>query len=231
MIRIALEADGTWMKAVAVFDTNRREYKVQQENGGYLKGQRFVDVPVALLPERFKVDFWAAKFLGVSTYISSEIYKTSDLAGKKMTFVWQQGLEGDNDDFSEDDRASGAAAQPINETVVIGTQNVRIASSPGGEAGFLTLRFNTQNDWWSAVIFRDRLGQAQTIERESATGAYFSNGQRNTVQVKVPLTAVDSQVGLELWQAKAFGVHTLMDTKRFAKSRFDGRIVTVNWSK
>jgi hypothetical protein len=119
----------------------------------------------------------------------------------------------------------GKPAAPINETFKIEGKNATIVSAENGTAGFVTIVFNTNKDWWTAVKFFDRNGSAKLIEREN--GKYKSGIKT----LKIPISSFSTNITLEFWTAKLFGAHTKMANKVITSERFDGRIVTITWNK
>jgi hypothetical protein len=216
-VRIKLDADGSWWRMLRIFDRNGRPNYVEQENGRYLNNKDVIEIDFRDLDERFKLEFWKAKAFGTHTHIASEIYRKEDFLGRQVTFVWREGLESPDSDFSAD------PTWPLNETLKIDGKNVTIKSSPGGRAGYAKIRFQTDVDWWTALKFFDRNGVTKQIEKNE--GRY----QPAAKEIEIPLASLPSELKLEFWTAKLFGVRTHMATRKLLRERFAGRLVTVTW--
>jgi hypothetical protein len=109
--------------------------------------------------------------------------------------------------------------------VKIEGKNVSIRSSDNGTRGYATIKFQTTVDWWTAVKVFDRSGRAKLIQK--VNGKY--NPGNGTLLI--PISAFPSEINIEFWTAKLFGVHTHMASKKLIRERFDGRTVTINWPK
>jgi hypothetical protein len=216
-VQIKLDADGTWWKMLRVFDKNGRANYIEQEGGRYLNNKDVIEIDSRNLDSTFKLEFWKAKLLGVHTYLMTEVYRKQDFEGRAVKFIWKQGLEGPDSDLAPDPTA------PIAETVKIEGKNVAIRSSDEGRKGYATIKFQTDVDWWTAVKIFDRSGKARLIEKV--------NGRYNppTQTLVMPISAFPSEINLEFWTAKAFGVHTHLASKKLTRERFDGRTVTISW--
>ena len=218
-IQIKLDADGTWWKMLRVFDKNGHANYIEQEGGRYLNKKDVIEIDGSNLDVTFKIEFWKAKFLGVHTHMMTEIYRKQDFVGRVVKFIWKEGLEGPDSDLAPDPIA------PIAETVRIEGKNVSIRSSDNGSRGYATIKFQTTVDWWTAVKVFDRSGRAKLIQK--VNGAY--NPKNGTLVI--PTSEFPSEINLEFWTAKLFGVHTHMASKKLIRERFDGRIVTISWPK
>ncbi|MCI0490049.1 MAG: hypothetical protein L0229_25940 [Blastocatellia bacterium] len=213
-VKIKLDADGTWWKMLKVNDDNL----IEQQDGAYVGDKDTIVINSSDLGETFNLEFWKAKLFGVHTYIKTETYRTEDFEGRVVRFVWKEGLP-------DTDPAEGRRLPPINETVSIEGKNVTIRSAEGGTAGYATIVFNTNLDWWTAIKVFDRFGNAKLIERESAR--YRPGDQK----LLIPINDLSSDIRIEFWTAKFLGVHTHMATKGLSRDQFKGRTVTINWYK
>ena len=216
-IKIKLDADSNWWKMLRVIDKRGNYHNIEQENGGYVNRVEMIEINTSGLDNRFKLEFWKAKFLGVHTHMMTETYRKEDFAGRVVTFIWRDGLEGDGSDYSKDMTA------PINETMTVNSKKLTIKSTENGTKEFATIKFQTDFDWWTAVKLFDRSGKAFVIEKNNGR---YSPG---TKTLKLPLNSLKSEIALEFWTAKFLGAHTNMATKKLLRERFDGRIVTITW--
>lgn len=216
-IKIRLDADGDWWKMIRAFDKNNNYKSIEQENGGYKNRVEEIEFDTNALNDRFKLEFWKAKLLGVHTHMMTENFHKADFDGKVVTFVWQEGLESDGSDTTEDMTA------PINETMKVDNKEVKIVSSENGTNGYATIRFQTGFSWWTAVKFFDRSGTAHLIQK--VDGRYTPGSK----QIKIPLNRLNSEVKLEFWTAKFLGAHTHIASKNLLRERFNGRVVTITW--
>jgi len=220
-IRIKLDADNPWWKMLRVVDKNGLAYSVEQMNGRYRteagnpRRMSYISIESKDLDNTFKLEFWKAKFLGVTTYIRSETYRKQDFVGRVVTFNWNDGLT-----------AGGSSPNaPINETVSIEGKKVTIRSSDIGTKGSVKFVFRTGLAWWTAIKFLTHDGKARFITK--VNGKYEPSNNTLTI----PTRSLPRNTKLEFWTAKAFGVHTNMASRSFASERLDGRTITINWPK
>lgn len=214
LIKIKLDADGTWWKMLKVNDRNL----IEQENGTYLRGKDTIVINSSDLGDTFKLEFWKAKLLGVHTHMKTETYRTEDFEGRLVRFVWKEGVP-------DTDPAEGRRLPHINERVNIEGKNVTIQSADGGSPQYATIVFNTNLDWWTAIKVFDRFGNGKLIERENSR---YRPGDRT---LRIPINDLSSDIRIEFWTAKLLGVHTHMATKQLSRDQFKGRTVTINWYK
>lgn len=216
-VKIRLDADGNWWKMLRVFNKYNNSHSIEQENGGYKNRVEDIEINTSGLNNLFKLEFWKAKLLGVHTHVITETFRKADFDGKVVTFIWQEGLEDDDSDFSED------AAAPINETFKANNQMVKILSSENGTNGFATIKFQTSFSWWTAVKLFDRSGTAHLIQK---TDGRYTPGSK---VITIPINRLNSEVNLEFWTAKGLGVHTHIAARKLLRERFNGRVVTITW--
>ncbi|MEZ5429301.1 MAG: hypothetical protein R2747_23840 [Pyrinomonadaceae bacterium] len=204
---IKFQTDADWWTAVKMFERNGSEKLIEKTDGRYKPGNRTLQMPISQFPSEIKLEFWTAKFLGVHTYMAGKKLNRERFDGRTVTITW------------------GRPTAPINESVKIEGKAVTIRSTDSGTKGYVTIKFNTNLDWWTALRMIDRNGRAKLIQKE--------NGRYNpgTQTLKIPVGDFSSNINLELWTAKAFGIHTFMAAKAISAERFDGRIVTINWYK
>lgn len=210
-VRIKLDADGNWWRMLRLIDKNGNHKNIEQENGGYVNRKDVIEIDASALNETFKLEFWKAKFFGVHTHMLTEIFSKSDFSGRVVTFIWQEGLENNDSDYSK------IITAPINEKMTADGKTLTIKSTDNGKKGFATIKLKSNIDWWTAVKLFDRGNEAKLI------------GKNKTLVI--PISSLKSEISLEFWTAKMFGVHTHISSKKLLRERFDGRIVTVTWNK
>ncbi len=196
-----------WWTAIKIFERGGKERLIQKVKGRYSPRNRTIRIPLNRLPSEIKLEFWTAKALGVHTHMVTKKLIRERFDGRVVTITW------------------GNAVAPINYSVKADGRTARITSTDTGSPGWTTIRFRTNKDWWTALQFYDRRGRMKTIAREN--GRY----KRGWSTIRIPIIDLPSNVKLELWTAKAFGVHTYMNSKTIANDRFDGRVITVTWNK
>ena len=204
---IKFRTDVDWWTAIKLFDRNGKEKLIQKDNGSYNPPSGDLTIPISSLPSEVTLEFWTGKLLGVHTHMTSKKLIRERFDGRTITISW------------------GAPAKVIDETVKIDGKTVTIKSSDTGTTGYVTIKFTTSLAWWTAVKFFDKNGKAKQIQK--VDGKY--NPTTNTL--KLPISSFGSNITLEFWTAKAFGVHTHMTSKVITSERFNGRIVTINWPK
>jgi hypothetical protein len=204
---IKFHTDVDWWTAVKFFDRNGVAKLIEKVDGRYSPSNKTLEMPISSFPSEVTLEFWTAKLLGVYTQMASKKLIRERFDGRMVTINW------------------GNPVVPINETVKIEGKNVIIRSSDNGTQGYVTVKFQTNLDWWTAVKFFDRNGKAKLIEK--VNGRYNPGSQT----LKIPINNFSSNITLEIWTAKLFGVHTQMASKVITSERFDGRTVTITWNK
>ncbi|MEZ5345533.1 MAG: hypothetical protein R2681_08265 [Pyrinomonadaceae bacterium] len=210
-VRIKLDADGDWWRMLRLIDKNGNYKNIEQENGGYVHRKDVIEISVSELNDTFKLEFWKAKLFGVHTHMMTERFHKDDFSGRVVTFIWQEGLEDKDSDFSK------SITAPINETLRADGKTLTIRSTNNGRKGYATIKLRSNIDWWTAVKLFDRSNEAKLI------------GKNKTLVI--PIDQLRSEISLEFWTAKMFGVHTHISSKKLLRERFDGRIVTITWNK
>ena len=213
-VRIKLSSDGTWWKMIRMFDKTGREHRIEQENGGFVGNIDLIEIDTANLGATLTVQFWKAKLLGVHTHMHTQTFNKADFAGYGVTLNWREGA-------SKSDPA--ALRAPINESLMIEGKKATIVSYNNGTKGYVTIVFSTSLDWWTAIKVFDRSGRETLVEK--VDGSY----KPSAPIIKMPTNSFPSEIAIEFWTAKLFGVHTYMATKKITRERFDGRITYVNW--
>lgn len=222
-IHIKLNSDNEWWKMLRVIDRNGLSYSVEQMNGRYRteagnqRKMSSISIDSKDLGDTFKLEFWKAKFLGVTTYIRSETYRKQDFVGRVVTFNWREGLN--------ETGQNGDPLAPINEALTIDEKRVTIRSSDNVAKGSVKLVFRTGLDWWTALKFIPRDGKARSITKVDGKYAPANNS------LTIPISLLKPTTTLEFWTAKAFGVHTRMSSKSIARERLDGRTVVIDWPR
>jgi hypothetical protein len=214
LVQIRLSSDGTWWKMVRMFDRTGREHRIEQENGGFVSNVSMIEMNTNTLGGTFKVEFWKAKFLGVHTHMHTQTFNTADFDGYNVTLNWREGA-GKSD--------AAKLRQPINESLSIDGKRIRIVSQNNGTKGYVTIAFSTNLAWWTAIKMFDRAGRQILIEK--IDGRYKPSNR----MIRMPTDSFPSEITIEFWTAKTFGVHTHMSTKKITRERFDGRTVDVSW--
>lgn len=210
-VQIKLDADGNWWRMLRLIDKNGNHKNIEQENGGYVNRKDVIELNANELGNTFKLEFWKAKFLGVHTHMLTEIFRKEDFSGRVVTFIWQEGLEDKDSDHSK------TVTAPINETMRADGKTLTINSTNNGRNGYATIVLQSNIDWWTAVKLFDRSNEAKLIEKNKT--------------LVIPISQLKSEISLEFWTAKMFGVHTHISSKKLLRDRFDGRIVTITWNK
>ena len=213
-VQLKLSSDGTWWKMIRMFDKSGREHKIEQENGGFVSNVDLIEISAASLGETFKVEFWKAKLLGVHTHMHTQTFNRSDFDGYIATLNWREGA-------SKSDPEK--LRKPINESLTIEGKRVAIVSQNNGRKGYVTIVFSTGLSWWTAIKIFDRANRPILIEK--VDGRY----KPSTRTITLPTDSFPSEIAIEFWTAKTFGVHTHMATKKVTRERFDGRRVNVSW--
>ncbi|MCI0742563.1 MAG: hypothetical protein L0Y72_26315, partial [Gemmataceae bacterium] len=70
----------------------------------------------------------------------------------------------------------------------------------------------------------DSRGNAMLIEKQD--GKYLTSDA-----IEIDRGRLAGTVKIELWKAKAFGVHTHMKTLTYDSERLNGRTLTISWDK
>jgi len=215
-IQIKLDTDSSWWHSLNVKTKSGTSVYIEQHNGGFSNGKDVIEISGNELNNTFSLEFWKAKFLGVHTHVMSENFRKQDFLGRTVKFVWQEGLDNDWVNYS---------SKPINDTLTVNGQQLKITSSENGKKGYATIKFQTAISWRTSVNLYDRSGTGKMITKDS--GRYSPSSKT----LQIPLSQLKSIVELEFWTAKALGVQTKMGTRKLYRERFDGRVVTVTWGK
>jgi hypothetical protein len=113
---------------------------------------------------------------------------------------------------------------PILESFRIENGRAEVRSSDNGQSGYTTIAFQTNLDWWTAIVIRDTTGRFAEVGK--VEGRYY-----NANAVRIPIAMLPSQAAIEFWTAKSFGIHKQLVVMKYRRERLNGRTVVVNWQK
>lgn len=205
---IKFNTDVAWWTGVKVFERTGKAWLIEKVEGKYNPAHRTIRLRISSLPKEVKLEFWTAKGLGVHTHMATKKVIRERFDGRVVTINW-----------------GSPPATAINETVKIDGKNATIVSSNTGRTGFVTIKFQTDLTWWTAIKLFDRAGRAKLITK--VNGKYSPANRTLTI----PTSSLPGNTKFEFWTAKAFGVQTHMTSRSFATERLDGRTITINWPR
>jgi hypothetical protein len=122
---------------------------------------------------------------------------------------------------------------PIHDSFRIESGRAVVSSNDNGRAGVANIQFATNLDWWTAVVIRDVSGNVIEISKVDRKYSLHRNRQMlgATNVAVIPIASLPSQVSIEFWTAKTFGVHKQLVIMKYRKERLNGRTVSIGWTK
>jgi len=116
-------------------------------------------------------------------------------------------------------------SKPVNKSFLVDGSDTINTSQSDLKKGFI--QFSLENtvsmSWWKGIkIFDSQKNMISMIALQDHDHGPDSTKQFTTSQFGDIIT-------IEIWKAKIFGVHTLIDTISFTKSDCDGKNTTLFW--
>jgi len=114
---------------------------------------------------------------------------------------------------------------PVNGSFTVDGNNVIQTSQSGITAGYLQFSLATSDNitWWKGIkIFDGKNNMICLLATQDQDHGPDTSKQFN-------LGAFDDEIRVEIWKAKAFGVHTPMATVNFKTSDCNGKNTLLYW--
>ncbi len=225
-VRISLSENGAdWWRGIKVIDKNGNKMLLERQEG-LASSTNVLQLDRGRFDSTIKIEFWKAKLFGAHTYMTSETYNLNDFLGKTVTFTWYEGLP-----KNDNGQATPVNSNPIDQSVTIdGNKSVTLKTTDnlrGGQLdrGTVKIRMDTAASltWWKGVKVVDSRGNQLWIEKQDKK---YSTSDT----IEVDRGRFGRTIKIELWVAKAFGVHTYMKTVTLDTERLNGRTLAIEYT-